>query len=84
MLLSAIVTVGMLVEVDWKLEPDYHNCVGKLHKIEYIEELNHAITVIKDMKCPNEGKKEWVGTTIGIRVSHLKPASLRARSWYGL
>jgi hypothetical protein len=74
MLLSAIVSVGMLVKVNWRYEPDYHNCVGLLYKIEYIEELRHAITVLKDVKCPNGSKKEYVGTVVGIRLDYLQPA----------
>lgn len=86
MLTSAIiVSVGMLVTVDWKLEPDYHNCVGILQRIEEVPGFGpqHTMTVIRDMKCPNGSKKEWVGTVVGIRATHLKPASDRDRSWYG-
>ena len=82
MLLSAIVSVGMLVKVNWKLEPDYHGCIGKLHKIEYIEELGHAITVIKDMKCFDGKKNVWAGTVVGIRLNYLEPANSSDRSQY--
>jgi hypothetical protein len=75
MLLSAIVSVGILVKVNWRYELDYHGCVGKLHRIEYIEELGHAITILKDVKCPNGSKKEYVGTVIGIRLEYLEPAN---------
>ena len=75
MLLSAIVSVGILVKVNWRYELDYHGCVGKLHRIEYIEELGHAITILKDVKCYDGKKNNWAGAVIGIRLNYLEPAT---------
>ena len=78
-IVNTALAVGMLVAVKWGTEPEYHGCVGVLSKIEEIPEYNSDVTVLRDVKCRDNGKEK---TIIGIRTDHLEPASAGDRSWY--
>jgi hypothetical protein len=64
-------SVGSLAHIKWGMATDYYDCIGRLKIVEEIPELEHSITALTDVYCPNGEAFDYI---VGVRKSQLQKA----------